>query len=127
MIFGDERRFAKQLVASPNDKQVLCVSSPSTDANVGPGAYFNTVQDEKRNGWQGKSFSNRSPMTPSSRNSHESSRADYIGGVLTSYGALASPVGRKDRVAVGPGHYEGDILNSFSRNVSYVIFSVHGV
>lgn len=113
MLFNDERRFSKQLVASPGDSSVMGVVNPSTDINLGPGAYYNTSLNEKRNGWQSRSFSRRSPMTPSPR---ESPRNE--GGVLTPYGAIASPVSPKNRVSVGPGHYEGDVLNSFSRNVS---------
>ena len=114
MIFGDEKRFSKSLVSSAVDRQVQGVSSASTEAHIGPGAYFNTTVDEKRNGWLSKSFSRRSPMTPAPNET----RADsYVGGVLTSYGALASPASPKDRSPVGPGHYTGDVMNSFAKKV----------
>lgn len=115
MIFGDEKRFSKSLVSSPVDKQVQGVSHDATEAHIGPGAYFNTTVDEKRNGWLSRSFSRRPPMTPSA---HESRADSYIGGVLTSYGALASPVSPKNRSQVGPGHYTGDVMNSFVKKVS---------
>lgn len=119
MIFGDEKRFSKSLVSSPVDKQVQGVSQKSTEAHIGPGAYFNTTVDEKNNGWLSRSFSRRSPMTPAPNES----RADsYIGGVLTSYGALASPVSPKNRSQVGPGHYTGDVMNSFVKTVSTVLY-----
>jgi len=114
MIFGDEKRFNKPLVASSGDRQVFGVASPSTDTNLGPGAYYNSNLDEKRNGWQSRSFSKRSPMSPSPK---QASRESYIGGVLTPYGTLAAPLSPKDRISVGPGHYDNDVLGSFSKQV----------
>lgn len=121
MLFGDEKRFNRPLVSSAVDRQILAVQNPATDEYVGPGAYFNTSEDEKRNGWGNKSFSRRAPMTPTGKGrSDETSlspngrfdRSDYYtSGVLTSYGAMAAPSPRRSDVP-GPGYYEGDILKS---------------
>lgn len=112
MIFGDEPRFQKSAVAHPLDRQIHGFAKLETDAHVGPGVYFSNGEEEKRNGWKSRSFSKREPMTPSkspsSRNDH------YTAGVVTSYGALASPLSPRERSYPGPGHYDGDLMTSFS-------------
>ncbi len=117
MLFGNEKRFGKSFVTSSVDKQVMGVKSDATDASLGPGAYFNTTIEERRGGWSNRSFSRRTPMTPSSKGgrSEESltgspsspqSRDLYQSAVMTSYGAIAMPPSPKHNGMVpGPGYY----------------------
>lgn len=115
MIFSDEPRFQKSAIAHPTNRQIHGFSKLETEAHVGPGAYFTNSAEEKRNGWASKSFSKRQPMTPSKTSSPANRNELYTAGVITSYGAIASPVSSKERLSPGPGHYEGNVI-SFSQD-----------
>ncbi len=52
-------------------------------------------------------------MTPSKSNSPSTRNEHYTAGVVTSYGALASPMSPAQRNNPGPGHYDGNIMTSF--------------
>lgn len=118
MIFSDEPRFQKTAIAHPTNRQIHGFAKIETEKHVGPGVYFSTVDEDRRNGWKKHSFSKRQPMTPVKAASP--SQADrqeyYTASVLTSYGALAAPVSPSKRNNPGPGHYDGDIYSSFSQS-----------
>lgn len=123
MLFGNEKRFGKTLVTSGVDSQVMGVKSDATDSSLGPGSYYNNFSEERRGGWANKSFSKRSPMTPSKghRQSTQSlsgvsldSRDLYQSAVMTSFGAIAMPPSPKHNGLVpGPGYYDPDLLTTF--------------
>jgi len=115
MIFSDEPRFAKNAIAHPTNHQIHGFSKMETEKHIGPGVYFSTAEEDKRNGWTKKSFSNRQPMSPVKNSSPSQDRQDYyVAGVVNSYGAVAAPVSPMKRNNPGPGHYDGDIYASFS-------------
>jgi len=115
MIFSDEPRFQKNAVAHPTNRQIHGFSKIETEKHVGPGVYFSTAEEDKRNGWKKNSFSTRQPMTPIKASSPSQDRQEYYtASVLTAYGAIAAPVSPQKRNNPGPGHYDGDIFSSFS-------------
>lgn len=117
MIFSDEPRFQKNAIAHPTNRQIHGFSKIETEKHVGPGAYFSTAEEDKRNGWKKHSFSVRQPMTPVKASSPSQDRQEYFSaGVLTSYGAIAAPVSPSKRSVPGPGHYDTDIYSSFSQS-----------
>lgn len=115
MLFGDEKRFKKPLVPSGFDSQVMGINLyPSTDCNLGPGAYNTQELDAKRNGWVKNTFSKREPMTPPMRSPSESllgRSSVYTNGVMSPSIGIALPVSKQpDRLmSPGPGYYDNDI------------------
>lgn len=105
MIFGDEPRFSKKLVAHPVDGSICGITKSSTEEHVGPGSYLAQQFEERRSGWRKQSFSNRQPMqepkSPISRSDY------YVSGVLSPNGTMAAPVSPARSKSPGPGYYEG--------------------
>jgi hypothetical protein len=115
MMFGDAKRFGKSFVSSRVDSQVISVSDNATEDAVGPGAYFNSMIEEKRSGWASKSFSRRSPMSLNRSNdlslihSGTNNRDLYSSAIVTSYGAIAMPPSPMHHAPVpGPGYYNSN-------------------
>jgi hypothetical protein len=106
MIFGDEPRFSKKLVAHPADGSIVGVSKSSTEEHVGPGSYLAQQFEERRSGWRKPSFSNRQPMQEPKNKAL--SRSDYYtSGVLSPNGTMATPASPNRSHSPGPGYYEG--------------------
>lgn len=123
MIFNDEPRFSKKLVAHPADGAICGVTKSATEEHVGPGSYLAEQFEERRSGWRRKSFSNRQPMEEPKNKSI--SRSDYyVSGVLSPNGTMATPASPARSHSPGPGYYEGPhSVFSFptDAHVSYII------
>lgn len=113
MLFGDEERFNKTYVSSQMDKQVLGIKNFATEEHIGPGSYFSSDLDEKRNGWGNRSFSRRQPMTPK-KSSDGTFSPRHNHGVLTPYGAIGAPQSPHHTSHLGPGYYNTGSFNSLS-------------
>jgi hypothetical protein len=106
MLFCDEPRFSKAVVAHPSNSQIQGFSKDQTAKHIGPSAYFSPDIEDKRNGWASRSFSKRQPMlndSPVRTNRQDS----YISGTLSKSGILSAP---SPKNSPGPGQYERSIF-----------------
>jgi hypothetical protein len=113
-MFGDAPRFSSKQTPLQSDPQLQCSANNATE-NVGPGVYYNTAQDNKRNGWGTKSWSSkREPMNPSSSSPSKHERSDfYMHSTLSQKGELlAAPYYSSD--APGPGYYDPTMSSSIA-------------
>lgn len=109
MIFNDEPRFSKDV--KPNRFSDIAGYGKSETANhVGPGSYFSSPIDNKRNGWGNNSFSKKQPMSPNSNRIVDRS-IHYRSGAFTNSGILSPGSALKPNTP-GPGQYEGSIIKS---------------
>jgi len=109
MLFNGAERFRGKTTTHPNGDLLVYRSDKEDTDHVGPGVYWNSQEEERRNGWIKKRHTNREPMARPSREVDRSHH--YTNGELIGIGMAIA--GSPDlQSSPGPGHYSPAITGT---------------
>lgn len=110
MLFGAEQRFYKKTTSLKKGSDIQAfMQNSETASHVGPGTYYASQEEDRRNGWIKKSFSNRESMTPTKRRVDRNYTSTFGKMVPT---GIALPSCPTMLGTPGPGYYAPPLLVS---------------